>query len=170
MSMDMEPKKKILLTAFHGTAAEALTHNIEDYEILILPNDKIRDSRMLIEMISKGHFDYVISLGQKPNIKDRVHLETMARKGESQISTTFDYEQLRQLFEQNGMAVKLSQNAGTSFCNELYWNGLQYISEQQLETQMLFVHIPFLKNVTDFEGFRKQFFHVLALHLSNCIF
>lgn len=162
----MEQKKKILLTAFRGTSAEALIQNTEDYEILILPNDKSRDSQLLIEAISKEHFDYVISLGQRPNIRDKVHLETMARKGESQISTTFDYEQLRQLFEQNGMSVKLSQNAGTSFCNALYWNGLKYISEQQLEVKMLFVHVPFLKNIKDFKGFQKQFFYGLALYLN----
>lgn len=166
----MEQTKKILLTAFRGTSAEALIQNIEDYEILILPNDKIRDSQLLIEAISKKHFDYVISLGQRPNIKDKMHIETMARKGEGQLCTSFNYEQLRQLFEQKGIVVKLSQNAGTSFCNELYWHGLKYISEHQSETQMLFVHVPFLKNIADLEGFQKQFFHILALYLSNCIF
>lgn len=48
---------------------------------------------------------------------------------------------------------------GTSFCNTLYWNGLVYIRDQELETKMFFLYIPFWKNMTapeDFcEGIRK---------------
>ncbi len=166
----MEQKKKILLTAFCGTSSKTLIQDVEDCQVLMLPNDKVRDSQILIEAIDKEHFDYVISLGQRPNIKDRVHIETMARNGENQIGTSFDYEQLRQLFEQNGIVVKLSHNAGTSFCNELYWNGLKYISEHRLETRMVFVHVPYLKNIKDFEGFKRLFIRILTMELKNCIF
>ena len=161
----MEQRKNILLTVFHGTSSERLMQNNDIYKTLILPNDKIKDSQLLIETISREKFDYVISLGQKPSIKDKVYIETTARDGEEQIITSFDCEKLQQLFEQKGMTAKLSGNAGTSFCNKLYWNILRYIEKEKLETKMVFVHIPFEKNITDFEHFREQIFEVMGLQI-----
>lgn len=154
--------KNILLTAFQGTSAEMLIKNTGEYKTLFLPNDKIKDSEKLIEVISNEKFDYVISFGQRPNIKNKVHIETTARDGEIQINTNFDCEGLKQLFEQNGMVTKISHNAGTSFCNEVYLKGLQYIFENDLETQMLFVHIPFAKNINDLDSFCKQILAAIA--------
>ncbi len=134
--------KKILLTAFRHTSAELLLQEREEYKILLLPNDKVKDS-------------------ERPNIKDKVHIETTARDGEVQIATSFDCEWLKQIFENQGLVTKISHNAGTSFCNRLYWNGLKYILEKKLETQMVFVHIPFEKNIDDFEGFSQKILRVI---------
>lgn len=153
--------KKILLTAFRGTSAETLVKCKmvkEQYEVLILPNDKIKDAELLIKVLQQEPFDCIICLGQRPNIKDKVHIETTAKKGEVAIETSFDCGALKRALEQNGLVAKLSYNAGTSFCNELYWNGLRYIAEEKLDTKMVFVHVPFEKNVTDMEKFRKKMF------------
>ena len=152
-------EKRILLTAFRGTSAELLVKSVEENEwhrVLILPNDKVKDSKLLEEALRQEHVDYIISLGQRPNIKDKVHIETMARKGNLGIATAFDCEKLKHNFEQTGLPAKLSTNAGTSFCNELYWNGLRCIEENKLNTRMVFVHIPFEKNISDVERFWKQ--------------
>lgn len=158
-------RNKILLTAFCGTSAELSVKGIESgllYQVLYLPNDKVKDAELLIEKLKQEHYDFVISLGQRPNIKDKVHIETTARKGERSIETTFVCETLKLAFEQNGLEAKLSHNAGTSFCNELYWNGLRYIEEEKLDTKMVFVHVPFKKNITDMEKFRGKMFSGLA--------
>lgn len=154
--------KNILLTAFQGSSAENLLEGVRDYRTLILPNDKIKDSEKLIALMAGERFDYVIGFGQRPNIRNKIHIETTARDGEVSIDTDFDCEKLKQLLEREGMVTKLSRNAGTSFCNRLYLNGLQYISENELDTEMVFVHIPFMKNISDFDSFRKQIFAVLA--------
>lgn len=148
--------KNILLTAFCNTSAELLLKDIEDCMTLFLPNDKIKDSEMLIAAIANKKFDYVISFGQRPNMKDKVHIETTAKEDGLHINTNFDCIGLKQLFEKNGIASKISYNAGTSFCNKLYFGGLRYISENSLDTKMVFVHIPFEKNITDFYSFRRQ--------------
>ena len=44
----------------------------------------------------------------------------------------------------------------------LYWNGLQYLAQKKMGTRMVFVHIPFIKNISDFEKFRKQFLEVIG--------
>ena len=148
--------KRILLTAFCGTSAETLVKGVEldsQYQVLYLPNDKIKDSELLIDALQQEQFDYVISLGQRPNIKDKVHIETRARKGEDVLITAFECERLKRRLEQNGLPVKISDNAGTSYCNELYWNGLRYILEKKLDTQMVFLHVPFEKNILDLKQF-----------------
>lgn len=155
---------KILLTAFRGTSSDRLSRDIADYQTLILPNDKTWDSKMLIETIRGNDFDYVISLGQRPNIKNKVHIETVAKEGELQKSTIFDCEGMKMLFEENGIDAKLSHNAGTSFCNKLYFESLKFISENKTKTKMVFVHIPFEKNINDWEGFVQRFMQVL-----NCL-
>ncbi len=152
----MFANKNILLTAFCGTSAKTLIKDTKDYKTLFLPNDKIKDSEKLINMISIEEFDYIFSFGQKPNIKNKVYIETTARNGEFQISTNYDYIKLKEIFEQNGIIAKISHNAGTSYCNTLYLNGLKYIAKNHLGVEMIFVHIPFEKNIFDFENFRKS--------------
>jgi pyroglutamyl-peptidase len=155
-------KKNILLTAFYGSSSELLIKGAELYKTLILPNDKVKDSKKLIDVISKEKFDYIISFGQRPNIKNKVHIETCARDKLFHISTNFDFDNLGLLFKQNNIISKISHNAGTSFCNELYLNGLKYISQNNMNTKMVFLHIPFSKNIDDINNFREQIFNVIA--------
>lgn len=158
-------KKNILLTVFSRTSSELLLKGFNDFLVLVLPNNKVRDSELLIEMLSKTNFDYVLSFGQRPNIKDKVHIETTARDGELRLDTVFDCERLKMLFEQNGISAKLSHNAGTSFCNRLYWNGLKYIAEHALETRMVFVHVPFANNISDINAFKRQIFETIRIFM-----
>ncbi|MGN0155582.1 MAG: hypothetical protein ACI4A3_14105 [Lachnospiraceae bacterium] len=147
-------KENILLTAFCGSSAELLVRDTERYKTLVLPNDKLRDSEYLINFISKDKIDYVISLGQKPSLKNKVCIETTAKDGALYFNTDFDCNLLKQLLERNGIPSKISHNAGTSFCNQLYLNGLKHILQNDMDTKMVFVHIPFTKNISDFERFR----------------
>lgn len=148
--------KRILLTAFCGTSAELLVKGIEldsKCQVLYLPNDMVRDSELLLEALQQEQFDYVISFGQRPNIKDKVHIETTARKDGNALITAFEYERLKCYLEQNGLLVKISDNAGTSYCNELYWNGMRYILEKKLDTRMVFLHVPFEKYISNLKHF-----------------
>lgn len=142
----------ILLTGFCGTSSEILVKKA-NYKSLILPNDKIIDSQILLREISLQKYDYVLSFGQKPNIKDKIYFETTARNADNCINTNFEYTKLKSALESNNIPVRISGNAGTSFCNALYWNGLRYIYSECLDTKMIFLHIPFCKNITDSEWF-----------------
>ena len=146
---------RILLTAFSGTSAEALIQG-RKHRLLLLLNDKVKDSELLIKTLSKEAFDYIVSLGQRPNIKNKVHIETTAKVGELCMDTKFDCSWLQSVFEQKCIDAKISGNTGTSFCNRL-----KYINQSGLNTQMVFVHVPFLKNVDDFEGFREKVLEVI---------
>lgn len=158
----MENTNKILVTAFQGTSGETLIKNVRDFQTLILPNDKIKDSEMLINAIKSQNFGYIISLGQRPNIKNKVNIETTAREREFHIDTDFDCEKLKLLFEQNGIEVKISHNAGTSFCNKLYLEGLEFIRANNFASKMVFVHVPFEKNINDMEELREKIMGAFA--------
>ena len=64
-------KKKMLLTAFCGTSAELLVKDMKGVETLLLSNDKVKDSELLIEKINSSDYDYILALGQRPNIKEQ---------------------------------------------------------------------------------------------------
>lgn len=144
---------KVLLTAFRGSSAEQLIRYAKDFDSLILPNDKVKDSEKLFNKIIDGAYNYVFSFGQKPNIKNKVHIETTGRNGITSVETSFDCVQLQNGFISNGITAKISHNAGTSYCNCLYYNGLNYIQQNNLKQKMVFIHIPFSKNIDDTDLF-----------------
>ncbi len=152
--------RNILLTGFRRTSSEFLVKKA-DYQTMILPNDKVLDSQLLLAELELQHYEYIFSFGQKPNIKDKVYVETAARNGKNSIPTDFDYNKLLAALKTEKIAVHISNNAGTSFCNELYWNVLSYIRSRQLKTKMLFLHIPFCKNITAVEAFFDQILRVI---------
>lgn len=129
---------------------------------MILPNAKVKDSENLINKIIDGTYDYVLSFGQKPNIKNKVNIETTARNGITSVETDFDCEQLQDLFESNDIKFKISHNAGTSYCNCLYYNGLLYIQKNHLKTRMIFIHIPFLENIDDTDCFFTKVINIAS--------
>ncbi len=123
-----------------------------------------KEMRLLMEQMSKHAYDYVFALGQKPCIKDKIYVETRARAGEVSIDTEFDCEWLAAAFCQEGIEAKISHNAGTSFCNKLYFNSLQYIGQLGSSTRMVFLHVPFEKNITDI----AEFSNALCKTIKRC--
>lgn len=69
------------------------------------------------------------------------------------IYTDFAYEKLQNMLRAENITVKISDYAGTSFCNALYWNALEYLHNHELKTKIIFLHIPFSKNMTAGEIF-----------------
>ena len=157
---------EILLTGFGGTSSELLVKK-SSYKSLILPSNKIVDSQLLIEEIRLRKYDYVISFGQKPSIKDKLYIETTARNMAKRLNTNSEYGKIKNVFEKNNLPVHISDNAGTSFCNALYWNGLSYIYNKGIDTKMIFIHIPFCKNITRPELFFDQILTSVE-HLPMC--
>ena len=153
---------RVLLTAFRGSSSEQLIKYAKEFDSMILPNDKVKDSENLINKIIDGTYDYVFSFGQKPNIKNKVNIETTARNGITSVETDFDCEQLQDLFKSNDIKSKISHNAGTSYCNCLYYNGLLYIQNNHLKTRMIFIHIPFLENIDDTDCFFTKVINIVS--------
>jgi len=155
-------RKSVILTAFRDSSSERLLKDIDNYECIILSNDKVKDSEKLLDAIKRKRPDLILSFGQKPNIKNKAHIETTAKCGGEVIHTNFNCEKLQDLFEQNGMVSQISHNAGTSYCNQLYFNVMQEIFQKDLDTKMVFIHIPYVKNISDFDNYRKKIFDTVS--------
>lgn len=146
----MKDKKfSVLLTAFQGTASEKIIGRFGDeYYKLILVNDKNNSVNQLISAIDVYRPDYIISFGQKPVIKDKIYIEFRGREKDTICETDFDVERLQYTFENVGFSVRTSYNAGTSYCNHIYVNGLKCLREKEYEGKMVFIHVPFEKNIS----------------------
>ncbi len=152
--------KRVLLTAFQGTSSELLVQT-NQYTTLLFPSNKLKDAEKLFLLLQKEDFDYIISFGQRANIKNKVHIETTGRNDKDSISTSVDVDHLCDLFMRNGIFAKVSHNAGTSYCNSIYWNGLTYIANRKLNTKMVFIHVPFSKNIENMKRFREGVFQTI---------
>lgn len=139
---------QILLTAFKNTSSEKLVESIKEFDRLIFENDKIKSVKQLEQALQNEKFRYIFSFGQRPVIKDKIHIEGRAFIDGEALETSFDIAHIQQAFERHNIAVKLSHNAGTSYCNNIYYHGMKMIAEKNLNTEMVFIHIPFIKNIS----------------------
>lgn len=152
----------ILLTAFKNTSSEKLIKALRDYDKLFLDNDREKSVNQLTGRLDEKTYNLILAFGQRPLIKDKIHFESAAKDKEGgQYSTDFDIEKTLKICREIGITAKRSDNAGTSYCNNIYYHGMQYISLNSLKTQMCFVHIPFDKNISDFDVFVKKIVFLL---------
>ena len=45
----------------------------------------------------------------------------------------------------------ISEDAGNFLCNNLYYKGLKYIKENNINCKMIFIHIPKIENISDID-------------------
>lgn len=139
--------KRILVTAFDGedNSSRIICKRLKAGCVkIILPNDKKLSCELLKNEISKGGYGYIFSLGQKPVIRNKITVEDTAKCGEKVLKT--NAEPICGLIKGAGYDCRISHNAGTSFCNNLYFFGLDYIADNRIDTEMFFLHVPFSKN------------------------
>ena len=143
---------KILYTAFNGksNSSKILLDNIivEEDNKLYLKNSLKTSVEQLSNKLKKDRYDLIISFGQAPIDKETIKIETRGN-GIDYFETDYDYNNLKKLFEKNGFNVVISKDAGNYLCNNIYYNGLKYIRENNLKCKMIFVHIPQIDNIND---------------------
>ena len=146
-------KENLTILAFKNTSAELLVEGI-DFPTVFLPSDKVKDSEIAKVEIEKS--SVVICFGQKPQIKNKICLELIAKNQGEIISTNFEIDSFKKQLEQNNILYSESRNPGTSYCNLVYWNGLNYIKEQNINCKFLFIHIPFEKNINNIAELQEK--------------
>jgi Pyrrolidone-carboxylate peptidase (N-terminal pyroglutamyl peptidase) len=159
---------KILLAGFKGdsNSARVLLEKISPERTvkkLYLDNDFSICKEQLEQALKIENYDYIIAFGQKPVIK-AIYLETIGRGLNQEYETNYEYSVLKDYLKSNGYRVKISSNAGNFLCNYIYFCGLDYIAKNRLATQIIFVHIPYLKNIDDIGHMGRvfnQYFNVL---------
>ena len=146
-------KQKLTLLAFKNTSAELLVKGL-DFPTVLLPSDKIKDSEIARGEIKKS--DIVICFGQKPQIKNKICLELIAKNQGEIIKANFEIDFFKKQLEVNNIPYSESHNPGTSYCNLVYWNSLNYIKSENLNCKFLFIHIPFEKQIDNILGLQEK--------------
>lgn len=164
-------KLKILLTGFKGThnSSKVLLDKIEtncNVEKLYLENDFCRCTQQLKEKLKYQEYDLVISFGQKPITKS-ICLETVGYYNQLELLSNYDYEPLIRFLEEKNYGMKLSKRPGNYLCNHIFFHGLQYIKENSMKTKMIFIHIPYLKNIVDIDYMGKAFSEFIDMYLKR---
>ncbi len=142
--------KRVLLAGFMGdnnSAKVILDKCSARLPKLYLENDSNTCASQMQAAVVE-HYDLILILGQKPDVK-AVYIERMGRSSTSEFQTSFDFSDFAQHLKASGYSVKISDNAGNYLCNHVYYHGLKDIYETNIPTEMLFVHIPYLKNILD---------------------
>ena len=150
---------KILYTAFNGqdNSSKILLDKIttESKDKLYLRNSFDTSVKQLINKLK--NYELIISFGQAPLDKDLIKIEVIGKKDKDLYKTDFNYSKIKEDIENKGFKVDISEDAGNFLCNNLYFNGLKYIKENNVNTKMIFIHIPKIENISNIELLAKIF-------------
>ena len=150
---------KILYTAFNGkdNSSKILLDKImaENTNKLYLRNSFDTSVKQLISKLKK--YKTIISFGQAPLDKDLIKIELIGKKEKDLYKTDFNYSKIKEDIEKIGFKVEISEDAGNFLCNNLYFNGLKYIKENNINCKMIFIHIPKIENISNIELLAKIF-------------
>lgn len=61
------------------------------------------------------------------------------------------YSKIKEDIEKTGFKVYISEDAGNFLCNNLYYHGLKYIKENNINCKMIFIHIPKIENISNID-------------------
>lgn len=149
---------KVLYTAFNGknNSSKVLLDKISAKDKLYLKNSFITSVKELENKILTENYDLIISFGQAPLDCDTIKIETIG-SCEIKYKTNYDYSNLMNILDSKGYKVIISNNAGNYLCNNLYYKGLKIINEKQINTKMIFVHIPKIKNISNIDNLANVF-------------
>lgn len=144
---------KILYTAFNGqdNSSKILLDKItaESKDKLYLRNSFDTSVKQLINKIK--NYELIISFGQAPLDTDTIKIEVIGRKEKDLYKTDFNYSKIKEDIEKIGFKVYISEDAGNFLCNNLYFNGLKYINENNINCKMIFIHIPKINNISNID-------------------
>lgn len=143
---------KILYTAFNGknNSSKILLDNINCENKLYLKNSFKTSVNDLRKELEYNTYDLIISFGQAPLSSNTIKIETIG-KNIDYYKTNYNFNDLKNKLENNGFNVIISNDAGNYLCNHIYYNGLKYISDNNLNCNMIFIHIPKIKNIDNIE-------------------
>lgn len=139
----------ILYTAFNGktNSSKILLDYIktDNCNKLYLRNSFTTSVKQLNSKIKNNNYDLIVSFGQASLDKDTIKIETTGKNNDF-YKTNYDYNYLKNRLEDKYNVI-ISNDAGNYLCNNIYYNGLKYIKENNLKTKMIFIHIPKIDNI-----------------------
>lgn len=128
-----------------------------DENKLYLRNSFITSVKQLQKKIKLDNYDLIVSFGQAPLEQDNIRIEVVGKNTTEIYESDFDYSQLKEKLEKNNYKTDVSRDAGNYYCNNIFFNGLKYIKENDLKCKMIFIHIPFIDKIGNIEDLSKIF-------------
>lgn len=106
-----------------------------------------RDIENLID-----YYDYVLMFGVDKNLKNSVRIERVAEREGISLLSDLDLDDISKRLNVAGVKNCISNTPTHYLCNEAYWFSLQ-----KFEGNVVFIHIPTIKNIGDdfFEKVRE---------------
>lgn len=146
-------KLRYLITGFLGAnnSSKIIVENIKpnnQIDKLYLQNNFEICLQQLEDKFKDQKFDRIISFGQKP-VTRAFCIETVAYNKETKIETSYNYLPLIKYLKDHNLSVRQSVRPGNYLCNYIYYHGLRLIREKNLQTDMLFIHAPYSRNLTN---------------------
>lgn len=140
----------ILYTGFNGknNSSKILLDKINANNKLYLRNSFVTSVDSFKKEILKNNYDLVICFGEAPLFKDTIKIELIG-KGREVYKTSYDYSELVDKLRNNGYNVIISEDAGNYLCNNLYYNGLKFLYDNNMNAKMIFIHIPKINNISN---------------------
>ncbi len=164
--------KKILLTGFEPFLNEPINPSKElvlafakACDTVVLPVSYDRAWRVLQSHLLGQHYDFILMLGQAGERKaiglERVAInlqdtetadEDGVRRVQEKISDAgpdaflnpLPLRPWSQALQKMQLPVEISFTAGAFVCNSTYYQTFRFLKERSLQTQILFVHVPYL--------------------------
>lgn len=136
----------VILAGFQGeiNSAQLVVEKVRaGCHKLIIPNDKEKTVRMLLDEIKEKEAVCVVIIGQKPNIADKIAVEPCAKGEKGILRTSLDVTASVELLKSLGYKAYISKGCGTSYCNHVYYNCLLS------GVNCIFLHIPTLSCISD---------------------
>lgn len=142
---------KILLGGFRGNtnSSQIIIDKItskHSIEKLYLINSFEGSKNQLVNLLDKQVYDLIVMFGQKQKVNS-LYLECQADMKGHKLLTNYKYDRLARILTDGAIAYQVSHNAGNYLCNHIFYNGLKYIQENNLKTEMIFIHVPSVKNI-----------------------
>lgn len=53
------------------------------------------------------------------------------------------------------------------YCNQVYWNSLNYIKDNSLNCKIFFIHVPFEKNIENIADFAEKINKSIHLYMKS---
>lgn len=148
----MKNNIEILYTAFKGktNSSKLLLDRITGENKLYLTNSFVTSIHELEQVLKRKHYDLIILFGQTPLDLDTIQIETIAKIEENIYKTKYDYSELKNKLE-NKYKVIVAKKENNYLCNNIYYHGLRLIEENNYNTNIIFIHIPKLNNISDIQ-------------------
>lgn len=154
---------KILYTAFNGKMNSSkilLDHiTVDEKNKLYLRNSFTTCIDQLNKKLKNNSYDLILSFGEGDKDLDSIKIEIIGRKNKDKLFTNYEYDKIINCLKSKNLDYTISKNAGNYLCNHIYYHGLKYIDKNNLETKMLFIHIPPISKVKDVEKLASIFFY-----------